>query len=113
MKKRAIFWASILAIFILLIISSNPLQIIFDFIIAGIIPGTGISLGFVPSLAVIFGLILVMKHLARPLKFQMLRRQALLTNAENVARELSTAHQVESKERRAVITSKSLNQRAA
>jgi hypothetical protein len=104
MKRKSFFWAVSILITTAFSMTSNPLQATFDFIIAGIVPYTDISLGLFPSFAIIAMLLLLMKRWVSDLQFQMLRRQALIANAESTSKELLSAHEKERKERRQVVT---------
>jgi hypothetical protein len=108
-KKKLLILITCLVILAVVIFHHDPLQMVANFIIGGIVPGLDISLGFLPSLAVIIALLLLMKRWVRELHFQMVRRAALDMNAERARLELEdtdTKDQV--KNRRAVIAARSL-----
>ena len=109
MKRKMLFWAMVCGIIVTLLIVENPLQMFFNFVIAGIVPGLNISLGFMPSIGVILALLWLMKRWIRDIRYQMIRRTALEMNAERVKNELQNAQQKESKERRqSVIAARTL-----
>lgn len=106
-----LFWAVVCGIIVTLYVVENPLQMFFNFVIAGIVPGLNISLSFVPSICIILALLWLMKRWIRDIRYQMMRRTALEMNAEKVKNELQNAQQKESKERRqSVIAARALKQ---
>jgi uncharacterized membrane protein len=87
----------------------DPLQMVANFIIGGIVPGINVSIGFIPSLLIIITLLLLMKRWIHELHFQMMRRAALEINAERTKQELETSHTTDEVDRsRSVIAARSL-----
>jgi membrane protein implicated in regulation of membrane protease activity len=108
-KRKLLILTITSAVVAVAVFHHDPLQMVANFIIGGIVPGINISIGFIPSLLIIIALLLLMKRWVRELHFQMIRRAALEMNAERTKQELETTHAPDKAERsRSVIAARSL-----
>ena len=108
MKKKLFLAVGMTLVVSLFALHQDPLQLILNFVIAGVLPGLDISLGFIPSLVMIVVLLLLMKKWAKEIHFSMLRRTALEMNAEKVKDELSKATKADRRERRQLLAKREL-----
>lgn len=108
MRKKLILISIILVIFSVLFFHTDPLRMFTNFVIAGIVPGLNISLGFFPCLIVLVGLIYLVIKWVGDIHFEMIRQTALEMNAEKVKKQLDTANTQEQKERQRIIAAPSL-----
>ncbi len=101
MKQKLLPAVIFLAITGLVLTGADPLSLALNFIVGGVIPGLDITLGFLPSLAFIILLIMLIRRWIKDLRFQMIRRTALEINAENSKLALADATTKERRERQA------------
>ncbi len=88
--RRKLLTAGMLAVAIgSFMMVDDPLRMITELLIAGIVPGLNISLGLFPSLLVTFGLLLLMRHWLRSIRLQMLRHSSNQTSSEKVKSEFT------------------------
>jgi len=83
---------------------------IFDFLVGGIIPGLNISVGFIPSLGFIIGLIWVINKWVKELRHHMIVQQTNLNKVETQRREFSDNHSNEAVKNKSVISARTAKQ---
>jgi hypothetical protein len=88
MKKRMLFWVTVLTTVVTFSIVDDPLKILLNFIIGGLIPNTEISLGLFPSIAVMAGILLLVQRWTRKIRLESMARTALEVKEERTKTEL-------------------------
>lgn len=88
----------------------DPLQMFFDFLIGGIVPGLNISLGFVPSIAFIVLIIWVINKWVNELRHHMIVQQTNLNKVEAKRREFKDSNSNESTKNKSVISARTAKQ---
>lgn len=105
MKKKLLVGAFLMIALYVIFFVDNSLQLAINFIVDGLVPGTDIRFGFMPTIALIIGLLFLVIKWIQEIRFEMIRQTALEINAERVAAELNTSYRQESSERRKVVAS--------
>jgi hypothetical protein len=108
MKRKLLILSMVAAMVGVAIFHHDPLQLLANFIVGGVVPGLNISLGFIPTLGVILALLWLMKRWISDIHFQMIRRTALEMSAENAQKELTVSEAQDRSERRAVVAARGL-----
>lgn len=80
--KKLLFWALILGIASFALLTEHPMLTLLDFVIGGVVPGLNISLGFLPSLAVVLLLFWLLARWVKHLHHQMMSHATNLNKVE-------------------------------
>jgi len=107
--KKALFFGFILSIIAFTIIVDDPLLTFFNFVIAGIVPGFNVSLGYLPSIGLLVFLFWALTRWVRSIRQQMIEKQAEIYKALNEQREFAETHASESEKNSSVISAPQAN----
>ena len=110
MRKKLTIGVILTIVLISCLVVKDPLQILFDFLVGGIVPGLNISLGFLPSLGFIFTLIWVINKWVKELRHNMIVKQTSLNKVEAKRREFSENHSNETAKNKSVISARTAKQ---
>ncbi len=103
MKKRIIILGTICATLAFFTFASDPLQILLNFIIGGVVPGVDITLGFLPSLIVIASLLIIARAWIRGIRADMIKRATTLNKIDHETKEFNQQHATDTKKDRSAI----------
>jgi hypothetical protein len=101
--KKILFWVFAVLVLLALILIDHPILMLFNFIIGGVIPGVNVSLGFIPFMIVIIGLLLAVKWSINRTRLQMLKRSAEINKIEAHKKDFAETHSTESAKNNSVI----------
>lgn len=110
MRKKITIGLVLSIVLISCLVIKDPLQMFFDFLIGGIVPGLNMSLGFLPSLGFIIVLIWMINKWIKDLRHHMIIQQTNLNKVETKRREFSDNHSNDTIKNKSVISARTAKQ---
>ncbi len=110
MRKKLTIGLILSIILVSCLAINDPLQMLFDLLIGGIVPGLNISLGFLPSLGFVLALLWLIQKWVKDLQHHIIVEQTQLNKLDAKRREFTDNHAYETVKKKSVISARSVNQ---